>query len=105
MHSHQGSFPRLFAFLIYALGARTAEPDRGDHVHHRRAGGLPAFEFLARRAGPRFALLACVLFLTDYLFFAQWHVVTYRVWHVFFVFSSLLCVDGIGGVAGRLWTA
>ena len=44
------------------------------------------------------------MFLTDYLFFTQWHVVTYRVWHVFFVFSSLLCVDGVGGPRRRLWT-
>ncbi len=25
VHSHQGNFPRLFAFLIYVLGARSAE--------------------------------------------------------------------------------
>lgn len=106
VHSHQGNFPRLFAFLLLVLGARTAESQIV--VTTFTIGALAvflAFEFLARRAGPRFALLACLLFLTDYLFFAQWQVVTYRVWHVFFVFSSLLCVDGIGGGRRRLWTA
>ncbi|MCC7368892.1 MAG: hypothetical protein IT306_10745 [Chloroflexi bacterium] len=104
VHSHQGNFPRLFAYLIYALGARTAE---SQIVVTTFTIGIAAvvfaFEFLARRAGPRFALLACLLLLTDYLFFAQWQVVTYRVWHVFFVFSSLLCVDGLGGNRSRRW--
>jgi len=32
--------------------------------------------------------------MSDYVLYAQWHVVTYRVWHLFFVFSSLLCATG-----------
>ena len=30
--------------------------------------------------------------MTDYVYFLQWQIVTYRVWHGFFVFASLLCV-------------
>jgi hypothetical protein len=104
VHSHQGNVPRLFTLLIYVLGARTPESQIAATAF---TAGLLAmilpFVFLARRAGPRFALLACLVFLTDYLFFAQWHLVTYRVWHAFFVFSSLLCVDGLGGPRRRRW--
>jgi hypothetical protein len=106
-HTHQGNFPRLPAFVIYVLGARTAESQI--LVTTFTAGVVAmffAFHFLARRAGPYFALTATLVLITDYLFYTQWHVVTYRVWHLFFVFSSLLCIDGIGRSAGRqrtLW--
>ncbi|MGE3911837.1 MAG: hypothetical protein AB7K36_20940, partial [Chloroflexota bacterium] len=106
VHSHQGNFPRLFAFLIYVLGAQTAESQILVTTFTVGAVAMVlAFVFLARRAGPGFALLAGLVFMTDYLFFVQWQVVTYRVWHVFFVFSSLLCVDGIGGPRRRRWLA
>ncbi len=106
-HTHQGNFPRLPAFVIYVLGARTAESQI--LVTTFTAGVVAmffAFHFLARRAGPYFALIATLVLTTDYLFYTQWHVVTYRVWHLFFMFSSLLCIDGIGRGVGRqrrLW--
>ena len=53
VHSHQGNFPRLFAFLIYVLGARTAESQIV--VTTFTIGALAmflAFTFFARRARP-----------------------------------------------------
>ena len=39
--------------------------------------------------------------MTDYVYFVQWQVVTYRVWHGFFVFSSLLTTHYAG--TGQKW--
>jgi hypothetical protein len=46
-----------------------------------------------------------VVLMTDYVPFTQWHLVTYRVWHCFFFFSTLLCVHGLGGPRKRTWAA
>lgn len=96
VHTHQGNFPRLFALLIYALGARTIE---SQIVITTFTIGLLAvyfaFHFFAKITNPIFALLTCLILITDYVLVAQWQVVTYRVWHGFFIFSTLLCVHGI----------
>ncbi len=106
VHTHQGNFPRLFAFLLFVLGARTAE---SQIVLTTLTVGVAtilfAYHFFSGLAGPRFALVACLFLMTDYLLFAQWQMVTYRVWHGFFVFSSLLCVRGAGGGRRGLWAA
>src|SRR4030095_12345844 len=88
VHTHQGNFPRLFAFLIYIAGARTAEAQIAITTF---TVGLAAigliYAFFARITNPWFAFTVCAVFMTDYLLFAQWHVVTYRVWHSFFLFG------------------
>lgn len=92
IHSHQGNFPRVFTYLLYAGGARTVE---AQIVATAYSAGLAAFIlaflFLSQAVNPRFAVLACLVFLSDYFLFGQWHLNTYRVWHCFFFFSSLLC--------------
>lgn len=96
VHSHQGNFPRLFGFLIYVLGVRSVEAQIV--VTTLTIGALAVYflyHFFSVLAGPRFGFIAALVFMTDYLFFAQWHVVTYRVWHPFFLFASLLCVHGV----------
>ena len=95
VYTHQGNFPRIFALVIYAAGARTVEAQIIVTTFTvGLAAVLFAFAFLARMTGSRpFAALACVLMFTDYVLVAQWQVVTYRVWHAFFVFSTFLCVD------------
>jgi hypothetical protein len=97
VHSHQGNFPRLFAFLLFVLGARGIE---SQIVLTTLTVGTVAiffaYHFFTRLAGPRFALIACLFLMTDYVLFAQWQVVTYRVWHSFFIFSSLLCAHEAG---------
>ena len=104
VHTHQGNFPRVFAYLIYVLGARTIEEQIA--VTTFTIGVLTiffAYHYFARISSPLFAFIVCAVLLTDYIFYAQWNVVTYRVWHAFFVFSSLLCVRGLGGRRSRLW--
>ncbi len=92
-HTHQGNFPRLFAFLIYSLGARSIESQIAVTTFTVGiAAILMAFHFFNKIANPVFGLTCCFLLITDYLLVAQWQVVTYRVWHEFFIFSSMLCV-------------
>ena len=52
-------------------------------------------------ATPFFAVVYCLLLITDYLMQTQWLVNTWRAWHHFFAFSSLLCVHGLAR-RGRL---
>lgn len=95
VYTHQGNFPRLFALILYAAGARTVEAQIVITTFTiGLAALLLAFTFLSRLSGNRaFAALACTLLFTDYVLVAQWQVVTYRVWHAFFVFAVFLCVD------------
>lgn len=93
VHTHQGNFPRLFAALIFFLGADSIE--RQIVVTTFSVGVMAiymAYHFFSKIANPLFALVCCMLLITDYVLVAQWQVVTYRVWHMFFVFSSMLCV-------------
>jgi hypothetical protein len=98
VHTHQGNFPRVFATLIYFLGARS--PESQIVITTLLIGGASVammYRLLARVVAPAFAMLACLLLFTDYVLYAQWQVVTYRVWHGFFFFSSLLLARGAGG--------
>jgi hypothetical protein len=104
VHTHQGNFPRIFGFLIYALGARTIESQIV--VTTFTVGTLVvlmAYHVFARLAGPLLAFVACLTLLSDYILVAQWQVNTYRVWQFFLVFSSLMCARGLGGDSRRLW--
>jgi hypothetical protein len=95
IHTHQGNLPRLYAFVLYVLGARTIETQI---VATTATAGVLAvwllYHVLAKVGSPRFALVAGLVFLTDYLFFAQWQVVTYRVWHTVLLFVAPACVLG-----------
>ena len=94
----QGNFPRLFAFLIYALGARTIELQVVATTAVVGSASLAlAYRFFARAVGPRFAAIYCALLMTDYILYAQWHVVTFRVWSGFFVFALLTCLNASDG--------
>ena len=96
IHTHQGNFPRLFAFLLYALGARGAESQIWiTTLTVGAASVLIANAFFRRIGGSLFAAVAILLMMTDYLLFAQWQVNTYRVWHGFFFFAALLCTHGL----------
>jgi len=107
IHSHQGNFPRLFTFLLYALGLR----DIAGHVWITTfTAGLAAmwfaFRFLSDLVRPGYAALACVVMMTNYLLFAQWQVSLYNVWHAFFFFSSLRCIQTLGTTERRgRWAA
>jgi hypothetical protein len=104
VHTHQGNFPRLFAFLILVLGADSVESQIAITTFTVGAAAVfMAYHFFSKIANPLFALVCCLLIITDYVLVAQWQVVTYRVWHGFFVFSSVLCVHGM--VEGRRFGA
>ena len=103
-HTHQGNFPRLFAFVLYALGARSIESQIWiTTMTVGIASVLMAYCFFRRLAGALFATIAVLLLITDYLMFAQWQVNTYRVWHGFLLFAALLCVHGFSEWNRRWW--
>lgn len=97
IHSHQGNFPRLFTFLLYALGLHTIGPQIWVTTFTVGLAALWfAFRFFSRLINPLYAALTCLVMMTDYLFFTQWQVGLYNIWHGFFFFSSLLCVQTLG---------
>jgi len=105
IHTHQGNMPRLFAFVLYAFGARTIESQIAITTFTVGLLGIAfVYHYFAKTSGAAFALMGCLTMMTDYVLFAQWQVNTYRVWHVVFVFSSLLCAHGIGEPRKRLWS-
>jgi hypothetical protein len=104
VHTHQGNFPRLFAFVLYALGARSIESQiLLTTMTIGIASVLMGYYFFRRLAGALFATIAILLLMTDYLMLAQWQVNTYRVWHGFLLFAALLCVHGFSEWPRRWW--
>jgi hypothetical protein len=93
-HTHQGNMPRLFGFLIYALGARTVEAQV--LVTTLIIGNLTLFfcyASIAKLTRPAIAFVFCLFLFSDYLLYAQWHVVTYRVWYGFLFFGTLFAIS------------
>ena len=96
VHTHQGNFPRLFAFLLYAAGARSVESQVWiTTMTVGTASIVMGYTFFRRVAGRLFAAVAMLLLMSDYLMFAQWQVNTYRVWEGFLFFSAFNCVHGL----------
>src|SRR4030088_596967 len=92
-HTHQGNMPRLFGFLIYALGARTVEAQV--LVTTLIIGNLTLFfcyASIAKITRPAIAFVFCLFLFSDYLLYAQWHVVTYRVWYGFLFFGAMFAI-------------
>ncbi len=106
IYTHQGNFPRLPAYLLYVLGARSID---AQILVTTFTAGLAAmfmaYRFLGELTANRaFAALACAVLFSDYILVAQWQVVTYRVWHGFFFFATLLCVHRIEGARPWRWS-
>jgi hypothetical protein len=102
-HTHQGNMPRLFGFLIYALGARTVEAQV--LVTTLIIGNLTLFfcyASIAKVTRPAIALIFCLFLFSDYLLYAQWHVVTYRVWYGFLFFGTLFAISS-ASAENRIW--
>jgi hypothetical protein len=94
VHSHQGNFPRLFAWVIFELGATTvAEQIWVTTFSIGLFSIFFAFAFFSTISNPQFAMLCCLIFLTDYIFFVQWQVVTYRVWYGFVFFLQFFAIE------------
>lgn len=104
VYTHQGNFPRVFAFVLYVLGARTIE---SQIVITTFTVGLLAifllYHYFATVGSPLFAFIAAAVAMTDYIFFTQWHVNTFRVWHGLFFYLALVCVHGMEGTHRRRW--
>jgi len=95
LYTHQGNFPRLFAFALYALGAKSIEAQIALTIFSvGLTATLLAFYYFKHIVDSLFAVIACALLITDYVLVAQWHMVTYRIWHQLFVFGLLLCIHG-----------
>jgi hypothetical protein len=93
-HTHQGNMPRLFGFLIYALGARTVESQV--LITTLIIGNLTLFfcyASISKLTRPTIAFVFCLFLFSDYLLYAQWHVVTYRVWSGFLFFGILFAIS------------
>jgi hypothetical protein len=102
-HTHQGNMPRLFGFVIYALGARTVESQV--LITTLIIGNLTLFfcyASIARVTRPAIAFLFCLFLFSDYLLYAQWHVVTYRVWYGLLFFGTLFAIS-CTTVSARVW--
>jgi hypothetical protein len=102
-HTHQGNMPRLFGFLIYALGARTVEAQV--LVTTLVIGNLTLFfcyASIAKLTRPTIAFIFCLFLFSDYLLYAQWHVVTYRVWYGFLFFGTLFAISH-AAPENRIW--
>jgi hypothetical protein len=94
IYTHGGNFPRFYTLLLFVLGARTAEAQIvATTFTVGLVGVLLAYHYFSRVATPLFSLVYCLLLITDQVMQTQWLVSTWRTWHHFFVFSSLVCVD------------
>jgi hypothetical protein len=90
IYTHAGASPRLFAYVLYVLGARTVELQLAVTAF---TVGLLAFwfvyRFLADVSTRLYAVAACLLLLTDYIMFAQWHIGLWHVWKTLLLFGGL----------------
>ena len=95
VYTHQGNFPRFYALLLYVLGARSPEAQIFITTFTVGLAGIMfAHLYMEKRANPLFAFIFCAVLITDYMMSLQWIVNTWRVWHLFFFFSSLLLAHG-----------
>jgi hypothetical protein len=91
VYTHQGNFPRFYALLLYAVGFRSAEAQIFiTTLTIGTASILLAYIYMERRVNALFAFIFCGVLITDYIMSLQWLVNTWRVWHFFFFFSTLL---------------
>jgi hypothetical protein len=94
LYTHQGNFPRFFAYILYVLGAKSAESQiLISTASIGVIGIMMAHVFMERRVDPLFAFLFCGVLTTDYLMSLQWLVNTWRVWHLLFFFAPLVLAD------------
>ena len=107
VHTHQGNFPRLFAFVLYAAGARSVESQIWLTTFTIGLAAIwLAFCFLRAAANERFAAVVCLLLeMTDYVLFcpmAGQHLP--RLACLFFSFRCyLFFVRALGDRAASRW--
>lgn len=106
VYTHQGNFPRFYTYFLYCLGFRTAEWQIFITTFTIGLVGIAfCYHFFAKYVSCFFATIFCLLLMTDYVMFMQWQVNTWRVWHLFFFFSSFLCCHGLNGKHRKFFVA
>jgi len=104
VYTHQGNFPRLFAAFLYLLGLKSIQSQIIAHVITINTLALYfAYTFFAKKIAPIFALIYCLILLTDYVMHFQWQFNTWRVWHCFFMFSSLLLIEKYKTMSNKIY--
>ncbi len=94
VHTHQGNFPRLYATVLSAIGLSDPAAQVVATVFPIGiASVFLLFLGLRRYVSPGFAFASLAILLTDYVLFAQWQVVTYRIWQ--FAFTAVLLATAI----------
>ena len=90
LYTHAGASPRLFAYVLYVLGVRTVQLQIAVTAF---TVGLLAFwlvyRLLADVSTRLYTVVACLLLLTDYIMFAQWHIGLWHVWKTLLLFGGL----------------
>jgi hypothetical protein len=100
VYTHAGASPRLFAYLLYVLGIRTVELQIAVTVF--TVGLLSfwfAYRFLAEISSRLYATIACLLLMTDYIMFTQWHVGVWHTWKMFLLFGGCMSSEHFGQLA------
>jgi hypothetical protein len=90
VYTHAGASPQLFAYLLYVMGIRTVQLQIAVTVF--TVGLLSfwfAYRFLAKISTRLYAMIACLMLMTDYIMFAQWHIGLWHVWKMFLLFGGL----------------
>lgn len=104
VYTHQGNFPRLFSALLYLVGMQSIEWQIVGHLIIVNTLALYfAYYYFAKKVSPLFAIIYCFILLTDYVMNFQWQFNTWRVWHCFFIFSSLILVDKYKEISNRYY--
>jgi hypothetical protein len=103
VYTHQGNFPRFYALLLYALGARSAEAQiLITTLTIGSASILFAHIYMELRVNAPFAFIFCSVLVMDYIMGLQWFVNTWRVWHFFFFFSTLLLAHAFAEASSKI---
>jgi len=94
VHTHQGNMPRFYVAFLHLLGLTSvADQVAVTTFTVGLATVVLGCLFFHMIAGTGFALLASALLITDYIYFAQWQVNTYRVWIPFLILATHYSVE------------
>lgn len=104
VYTHQGNFPRLFTFALYALGLSTVESQIVFSTFTVGLGSiLLAWVFFYRLLGRATANFTVFLLMTEYILMAQWLVNTFKVWHGFLLFAMLTVIQSYVSDRRQRW--
>ena len=104
VYTHQGNFSRIYAFVLIKLGFESPESHIIINLITIGLLGLfLAYKFFNKHISLIFSVIYCLLLMSDYILYAQWHVNTWRIWHIVFFFSSLLVAEKVAESTEKKW--